>query len=318
MPTGLLALDKQTGGGYPIGRMVEVAGWEGSGKSTVIDQGIAEWQRNGGVANLIDSGEGRDISYTRTLGVQTDKLITSEVETIEEAFDAMEKIIAVQEKKTLALEKSKVLPPPVLIAWDALGGTPSRAELEGNPSDDHVAVAARVIALNFKRMISRMARLRITLLFANHFYKTIGSMSTLVSYGGKGPRYYTALRLWIRKMNEVRIGGNVVGFEMESKIRKTKISRWQPPDALGMIHGAGLDNAWTLYRWGKANGIGGDYPDHKWIVQSGAWCYLVPPGHETITFQRSFLGLGEVLAENPEIYQEFVAAYMADGNAETS
>ena len=314
MPTGVLEIDKFTGGGYPVGRMIEVAGWEGTGKSTFIDQSIARCQSIGGISHLIDNCEGRDVEYTQTLGVNIKKLITREVEMLEEGFDEIDKILTVQEKKTAELAKAKILPPPVLIAWDSLGGTPSQAEFEGAPDDDHVAAGARIINLNFKRILSRLARLRVVFVFTNHFYKTIGGFSTLVTYGGKGVRYYPSIRLWIRRKDAIQIGNRVVGFEIEAKLKKTKVGRWKSPTTVGMVHSCGIDNSWSLFRWGKDHGIGGDYPDHRWIVQDKRTFYLVPPGHETIAFQDNFIGLGEVLTENPEIYQDFVTAFMADEN----
>jgi recombination protein RecA len=316
MPTGILELDKFTGGGYPVGRIIEVAGWEGSGKSTLIDQGIAQCQKMDGIAHLIDNCEGRDATYTKTLGVDIDKLITDEIETLEEGFTGIDKILTVQEKKEAELHKAGIEPPLTLIAWDSLGGTPSDAEFEGAADDDHVATGAKVINLNFKRILSRLAKLRVVFIFANHFYKTIGQgISTLVTYGGKGVRYYPSIRLWIRRTDEIKVSNRTVGFQVEAKLRKTKVGRWNPPTTLGLVHSCGIDNSWSLFRWGKDHGIGGDYPNHRWIEQRGAWCYLVPPGYETITFQNSFIGLGEVLAENPEIYQDFIDAFMADNDA---
>ncbi len=314
MGTGLLGLDKLIGGGWPVGRMIEIAGWEGAGKSTLLDQSIAQWQRSGGIAHLIDNGEGRDIKYTKSLGVNVNKLITSEVEMVEEAFLAIDKILAIQIKHFVELEKAKQKPPPLLIAWDSLGGTLAKEEFEGDADDAHVAVAARIINLNFKRILSKLAHYRVTLIFTNHFYKTIPG-GYLVSYGGKGPRYYPSIRLWLRKMDGINISTVQQGSEVEAKLKKTKIGRPKPPEVLGMIHNAGFDNSWTLFNWGKTHGIGGDYPDHRWVKQAGPWCYLLPPGYETITFQKSFRGLGEILSDNPEIYKTMVAAYLADENA---
>lgn len=309
--TGLLGLDKLFGG-WPVGRMIEIAGWEGVGKSTLLDQSIAQWQRSGGIAHLIDNGEGRDIKYTKSLGVDVGKLITAEVEMVEEAFAAIDKILAVQIKHFIKLEKVKQKPPPLLIAWDSLGGTPAREEFEGDADDSHVAVAARIINLNFKRILAKLAHYRVTLIFTNHFYKTIPG-GFLVSYGGKGPRYYPVIRLWLRRMDTFKIGSVAQGFEVEAKLKKIKVvGRPKPPEVLGMVYNAGLDNSWTLFNWGKKHGIGGDYPDHRWIEQKPPWCYLVAPGHETITFQKAFRGLGEILSENPDIYKEMVAAYLAD------
>jgi recombination protein RecA len=315
LPTGSLGVDKLLGGGWPGGRISECAAWEGVGKSTLLDQSIAQHQRSGGIACLIDTEEARDRSYTGRLGVDVDKLIISEAETIEEAFGAIDDVLAIQEKQKITLAKSGLEPPPLLIVWDSLGGTPAKAELEGEPDDAHVAVAARVINMNFRRLTGKLTKLRATLVFANHFYKTIGGISRLVAYGGKGPRYYTSVRLWLSNTGAIKQGSGdnarIVGHVVEAKLRKTRVGRPRPPAEVGLIHMAGIDNSYTLYEWGKAHGIGGEYPDHRWVDQRGRYCYLVPPGGETITFEHTFVGLGEVLTANPEIYQQMVTAFMA-------
>lgn len=308
IPTGSLEVDKMIGGGWPIGRITEVAAWEGVGKSTLLDQSIAQCQRVGGVATLIDSEQARDHAYTARLGVDTSTLIVGEADTIEEAYIVIDDLIAVQEAKRLDLKGQR--PPPLLMIWDSLGGTPAKEELLGAPDDAHVSPASRLINLNFKRIIGKLLQNRIALVFSNHFYKTIGGMSTLVSYGGKGVRYYPSVRLWLRKKEWVKMGDEVVGHVVEAKLRKTRIGPPRAPVDICLVHNAGFDNSWSLFQWGLKNGIGGDYPDHRWIEKRGRYSYFVPPGGETITLERSFLGLGQLFSEHPELYQQMASAFM--------
>ena len=312
IPTGSIALDKLTGGGWPVGRITEVCAWEGVGKSTILDQSAAQCQRMGGIVVLIDSERARDLKYTRQLGVDTSSLIISEADTMEDSFVQLDKVISVQEKKRTAL-KGKV--PPILVLWDSLGGTPARAELAGKPDDTHIAAGARVVNLNFKRIVGPLIENRIALVFANHFYKTIGGFSTLVAYGGKGVRYYPSIRLWLSRKSGLDLGSGEkkrsVGHVIEAKLRKTKVGQPRPPEAIGLIHGAGVNNAYTLFEWGKVHGIGGEYPKHRWITRSGSYYYLVPPGRDSIAIHQQFEGLGALLTEHPDIYQEFAAAYLA-------
>ena len=138
MGTGILAVDRLTGGGWPIGRMTELAAWEGIGKSTLIDQSIAETQRNGGRAALIDTENARDLSYMATLGVDLGELLRSRASTIEGCFKAIDRLLDRREQE-LATHDLK----PMLIVWDSIGGTPTQKELDGGPEDGHMMGAAR-------------------------------------------------------------------------------------------------------------------------------------------------------------------------------
>jgi len=314
--TGALALDKQIGGargGWPVGRITEVAAWESVGKSTLLDQSLAQVQRMGGVGALIDSEKSRDATYTSTLGVDASKLITKNVTTIEETFDAIDRILDVQEKiATLAARKKGGQPPPLLIVWDSVGGTPTKAELAGDADDQHVADAAKAIKRNFRRIAHRIAHLRTALVVANHFYQDIGPFASLKTYGGSGLRYFTSLRLWLTRKEQVKIGTTVLGHVVEAKIKKTRVRAPRPPQEVALIYGAGFDNSWTLHEWGKQHGLDAK---HRWIVESGSWSYVMLPDGSHEAFQRRFMGLGEVLGRRPDVCAMLAGAYLADGEA---
>lgn len=311
--TGTLALDKQIGGvrgGWPIGRITEVAAWESVGKSTLLDQSLAQVQRMGGVGALIDSERARDSRYTATLGVDTTKLITKNVTTVEETFAAIDAILDVQEKIASLAARKGGKPPPLLIVWDSVGGTPTKAELEGDADDQHVASAAKAIKRNFRRIAHRIAHLRTALVCANHFYQDIGPFASLKTYGGSGMRYFTSLRLWLTRKSEVKIGTAVLGHIVEAKIRKTRIRASRTPQEVALLYGAGFDNSWTLYEWGKLHGLD---DKHRWIVPAGSWDHLMLADGTHESFQRRFLGLGEVLARRPDVYQMLAEAYLREG-----
>lgn len=308
IPTGSLALDRMMGGGWPEGRIVEVAAWEGVGKSTLLDQAAAQCQRMNGIAALIDSEKARDLDYTAKLGVDVGKCILVDAEDVEEGFEQLDKLIAVQEKKRIELEKAKLRPPPMLVLWDSLGGTPARAELQGASDDTHVSPAARAISLNFRRVVSALSRNRVTLVFANHFYQQIGGFGGLKTYGGKGVRYYPSVRLWMSRKGPLKSGDQVIGHIIEATLRKTKVGPPRAPELLGLVHTGGIDNSYTLFEWGlKAQSS----PGEPWIVTTGAHRYLRPPGKEPIHFQRGSLGLAEILTANPAVYAEMASAFMA-------
>jgi RecA/RadA recombinase len=183
VPTGSIALDRLIGGGFPVGRLTEVAGWEGAGKSTLLDQSIAEHQRLGGVAALIDTEHARDPKYTSQLGVDVKALLVAKAESIEDCFHAIERMIAIQEAFIAKATKTTVVP-PMLIVWDSLGGTPTREEIE-KPPEQVTMGTAKVVKRNFRRLMARLADARVALVFSNQFYQGIGPYAPpLSTYGG--------------------------------------------------------------------------------------------------------------------------------------
>jgi len=311
IPSGSLAVDRLIGGGYPIGRIVEVASWEGVGKTTLLDQGIADHQRRGGVACLIDSEQARDESYTVRLGVNADELITHKALTVEDAFIGIDRVLAIQEAHIAKLEKAKRKEqvPKMLIVWDSLGGTPTKAELKGGADDHHIADAAKNVKMNLRRMAQRVANARACLVFTNHLYENIGFGAPLKSYGGSGIRYFTSLRLWLARTGQLKIGDRIVGQTVKATVKKTRISKPRPPCELGLLFGDGFHNAYTLFEWGKTHGVS---DEHRWITQRGNWSYLMMPDGTHQAFSQSYVGFGNVLTEHAAIYEAMADQYMAE------
>lgn len=306
LPTGSLAIDQLTGGGWPVGRIVEVAAWEGVGKSTLVDQSIAMAQRQGAVAVLIDTERSRDRSYMQALGVDTSKLIVHDVETVEDSFAGIDRVLALQESY---IEKGEDAP-PMLIVWDSLAATPTSAEREGASDDSHVAEAAKWVKQNLRRLCTRVSKARASLVITNQFYQTIGPFSTLRTYGGGGPRYYTSIRLFLTRKGQLKAGDRVVGHVIEAALKKTRVGPPRQPTSLGLIYGAGIHNAFTLYEWGQQHGAA---PDHRWIKRAGAWTYLVLPDGSQEPFQGTFIGLAELLSQRPDVYQQMAESYLNEG-----
>jgi recombination protein RecA len=311
IPTGALAIDKLingANGGWPIGGISECAAWEHVGKSTLLDQSMANAQRAGCVVVLIDSEKGRDKRWSTLLGLDLDTLINYQADTIEKGFSGIEQALTVQAAVMAEQAKKKRQAPSMLIVWDSLGGTPTKAELEGEPDDQYMAVAAKVIKMNFRRLTQRLAKLRCALVFANHFYEGIGAFSGgLKAYGGSGPRYHSDVRIWLKRTGQLKIGDGVVGHIIEAKTKKNRISGSQDPQDLALVYGGGIDNSYTLFEWGKkaANSSG-----NIWVNRNGAWYWLYPPDEDPISFQRQFLGLGELFKERPDIYQAMATQYL--------
>lgn len=275
--------------------------------STLIDQSIAMAQQSGAIVALIDSEKARDREYTKRLGVNLDELIIASIDTLEQGFEAADNMLAVQEA---IMREDLGRARPFMLFWDSLGGTPTKAELEGSADDRHVAVQAIMIKQNFRRLCMRLDELRGCLVFANQFYEKIGGMGGLATSGGSGVRYFTSLRLWMTKGNYLKSGTTDVGQIVNVKMRKTRLGKPQPPIELGLLYGSGFDNAWTLFEWGKTCGVG---EKHRWIEQRGSWCYLtMPDTGEVQQWQGTFLGFSALLREQPLLYQMLATLFLQE------
>lgn len=129
-----------------------------------------------------------------------------------------------------------------------------------------------------------------------------------MTYGGSGVRYHTDLRIWLKRPEQLKIGDGVVGHVIRADPKKNRISGSKDAVDTALVYGAGVDNAYTLFKWGQG------YPNEEgnvWIKRSGAWYWLYPPGEDAISFQRQFLGLGELFQQRPDIYQNMAAQYLA-------
>jgi recombination protein RecA len=331
LPTGSLAVDRLLGGGYPLGRIVEVAAWEGVGKSTLLDQSIAMTQRLGGVACLIDTEQARDERYMHALGVDTTQLIVRSQSnegmplTMEDTFESIERMLSLQEQ-FIKDAKGSTEVPPMLIVWDSVAGTPSRHEAKGNAGDAaKPGDAASTMRSSFRRIAQRVARARTCLVFANQFYQSIGGpFSTLNTYGGGGVKYYASVRLWLTRKGSLKKGDEAIGHIIEAKLKKTRVNRPRPPAELGLIYGAGIHNAYTLFEWGKTAGVS---PVHKWVTTRGSWSYVMipealrlpkddPDYKEYEAFQGTYMGFAEILSQNPVVYQAMALQYADEGKVD--
>jgi recombination protein RecA len=181
--------------------------------------------------------------------VDVKALLVAKAESIEDCFHAIERMIAIQEAFIAKATKTTVVP-PMLIVWDSLGGTPTREEIE-KPPEQVTMGTAKVVKRNFRRLMARLADARVALVFSNQFYQGIGPYAPpLSTYGGSGVRYFTSLRLWLKRRGALKVSDSEVGHRIEARLKKTRVGRPQDPVEIGLIYGAGVHNAYTLYEWG--------------------------------------------------------------------
>jgi len=251
IPTGALALDVALGiGGIPRGRIVEVYGPEGSGKTTVCLHIIAEAQKKGGIAVFIDAEHALDPSYSRTLGVNVDELLVSQPDNGEQALEIADLMV-----RSGAVD---------LVVIDSVAALVPRAEIEGEMGDTHVGLQARLMSQAMRKLAGSLSRFDTTAIFINQLREKIGVMfgSPETTPGGRALKFYSSVRLDVRKIDNLKDGTDVVGSRVRVKVVKNKLA---PPFRLAefdIIYGQGISAEGSLIDVGVAMEI---------IKKSGAW-----------------------------------------------
>jgi recombination protein RecA len=279
IPTGSLALDVALGiGGIPKGRIVEVYGPEGSGKTTVCLHVIAEAQAKGGIAAFIDAEHALDPIYARTLGVNIDELLVSQPDSGEQALEIADLLV-----RSGAID---------LVVIDSVAALVPRAEIEGEMGDSHVGLQARLMSQAMRKLAGSLSRFDTTAMFINQLREKIGIMfgNPETTSGGRALKFYSSVRLDIRKIDNLKDGTEVVGSRVRAKVVKNKLA---PPFRLAefdIIYGKGISKEGSLIDVGV---------DTELVKKSGAW----------FTYEGEQLGQGrenarQFLAEHKDVAQE--------------
>src|SRR6266511_549205 len=279
IPTGSLALDIALGiGGIPRGRIVEVFGPEGSGKTTVCLHIIAEAQRGGGIAVFIDAEHALDPTYARTLGVNIDELLVSQPDNGEQALEIADLMV-----RSGAVD---------IVVVDSVAALVPRAEIEGEMGDSHVGLRARLMSQAMRKLAGSLSRFDTTAMFINQLREKIGVMfgNPETTPGGRALKFYSSVRLDVRKIDNLKDGQEVVGSRVKVKVVKNKLA---PPFRLAefdIVYGKGISKEGSLLDMGVATEI---------VKKSGAW----------FTYEGDQLGQGKenaraFLAEHMDIALE--------------
>ncbi|MGH2674243.1 MAG: recombinase RecA [Actinomycetota bacterium] len=279
IPTGSLALDVALGiGGFPRGRIVEVYGPEGSGKTTVCLHVIAEAQAKGGITAFIDAEHALDPIYARTLGVNIDELLVSQPDSGEQALEIADLLV-----RSGAID---------LVVIDSVAALVPRAEIEGEMGDSHVGLQARLMSQAMRKLAGSLSRFDTTAMFINQLREKIGIMfgNPETTSGGRALKFYSSVRLDVRKIDNLKDGTEVVGARVRAKVVKNKLA---PPFRLAefdIIYGKGISKEGSLLDVGV---------DLEMVKKSGAW----------FTYEGEQLGQGrenarQFLAEHTDVAQE--------------
>ena len=277
--SGCLSLDIALGvGGYPKGRIIEIYGPESSGKTTFALQAIAEVQKLGGRAAFIDAEHALDPDYARRLGVKTNELLLSQPDTGEQALEICE-----------ALVRSEAIS---IIVIDSVAALVPQAEIDGEMGDSHVGLQARLMSQALRKLSGTINKTNTIAIFINQLREKVGVMfgNPETTPGGRALKFYSSIRLDIRRNEQIKIGDKIVGNKTTIKVVKNKVAPPFKSATVEIMYGEGVSKEGELIDLGVEAGI---------IDKAGAW----------FSYQGEKLGQGKenvklLLRDNPELRDE--------------
>src|ERR1700674_3121971 len=295
IPTGALALDMALGiGGLPRARIVEIYGPESSGKSTLAMHVVAEAQRNGGICAYIDAEHAMDPVYAGAIGVNVDDLLISQPDTGEQALEISDMLI-----RSGALD---------VLVIDSVAALVPRAEIEGEMGDSHMGLQARLMSQALRKLTGNLNKSRTIAIFINQLREKIGVMfgSPETTPGGRALKFYSSVRLDIRRIESIKDGTDVVGNRTRVKVVKNKCAPPFKQAEFDIMYGRGISREGSLLDVGVDLGI---------VKKAGAW----------FTYEGEQLGQGrenakQFLTENVDLMlqiSEKVRAAVGIGDEET-
>lgn len=277
--TGSVTLDRALGvGGYPQGRIIEVYGPESSGKTTVALHAIAEVQREGGIAAFIDAEHALDPAYAQKLGVDIDNLYISQPDTGEQGLEITEAFI-----RSGAVD---------IVVVDSVAALTPRAEIEGEMGDSHMGLQARLMSQALRKLSGVISKSNTTAIFINQVREKIGVMfgNPETTTGGRALKFYSSVRLEVRRAESLKIGQDIVGNRTKIKVVKNKVAPPFKVAEVDIMYGEGISRAGEVIDLSVEEDI---------VEKSGAW----------YSYNGERLGQGKenakkTLKDNPALFEE--------------
>lgn len=282
IPTGSISLDVALGvGGYPRGRVIEIFGPESSGKTTLAIHAIAEAQKNGGIAAIIDAEHAFDRFYAEKLGVDVENLLISQPDNGEQALEITDHLI-----RSGAID---------IIVIDSVAALTPKAEIEGEMGDSKMGLQARLMSQALRKLTASISKTNTTCVFINQLRDKIGVLfgNPETTTGGNALKFYASIRLDIRKSNQIKEGEEVTGSRTKVKVVKNKVAPPFRKAEFDIMYGEGISKTGEIIDLGVELEI---------IKKSGSW----------FSYGDTKLGQGreavkQLVADNPELMDELEA-----------
>ena len=286
IPTGSVGLNVALGvGGYPRGRVIEIYGPESSGKTTLAIHAMAEVQKQGGIAAIIDAEHAFDRFYAEKLGVDTNELLIAQPDCGEQALDIADELI-----RSAAVD---------LVVIDSVAALTPKAEIEGDMGDNRVGLHARLMSQALRKLTATINKTQTTCIFINQLREKIGVMfgSPETTTGGNALKFYASVRIDIRKSTAIKEGDEILGNQVKVKVIKNKVAPPFKKAEFDLMFNEGISHAGELLDLGVEKGI---------VTKSGSWF-----SYDGNKLAQGRDGAKKVLLDNPELAAEIEEKLMA-------